>query len=353
LARKFPLPIKLFYKLFRVYRMKIGIIGVNFKSADLFFREKLALSLQVSSPLFSALNHSKVILSTCNRFEIYFFSENLTETHSELLQKFRAEFESDCGFKLYSYFGQDCFSHLCRVTAGLDSAVLVETEIQGQVKRAYLKAQETPLAKELHFIFQKSLKIGKSIRSQIFLKPGAPNLVNTLSNLLKSLLDCNSKPKLLFVGTSQINTQVIQQTNLNLFDVTICSRSLDRGKKFSEKLGICFISWEELYSWKNYDGVIFASSYPNYIIEKKESQVNQEKLILDLSVPRNVHPQLAENPLIQLLNIDQLNKLIRRYRRIKGEELIDATSQIQTAVLRQCRIFMDKTRYIEKTRSIV
>jgi len=155
LARKFPLPIKLFYKLFRVYRMKIGIIGVNFKSADLFFREKLALSLQVSSPLFSALNHSKVILSTCNRFEIYFFSENLTETHSELLQKFRAEFESDCGFKLYSYFGQDCFSHLCRVTAGLDSAVLVETEIQGQVKRAYLKAQETPLAKELHFIFQK------------------------------------------------------------------------------------------------------------------------------------------------------------------------------------------------------
>ncbi len=333
--------------------MKIGIIGVNFKSADLFFREKLALSLQAYSPLFSVHSHSKVILSTCNRFEIYFFSENLTETHSELLQKFRAEFESDCGFKLYSYFGRDCFVHLCRVTAGLDSAVLVETEIQGQVKRAYLKAQEMPLAKELHFIFQKSLKIGKAVRSQISLKPGAPNLVNTLSNLIKSLLDFNSKPKLLFVGTSSINTQIIQQTNLNLFDVTICSRSLDRGKKLSEKWGISFISWEELHLWKKYDGLIFASSYSNYIIEKKESQVNQKKLILDLSVPRNVHPQLAENPLIQLLNIDQLNKLIRRHRRIKGDELLDVTAQIQTAVFKQCRIFSNKTRYIEKVRSII
>lgn len=333
--------------------MKIGIIGVNFKSADLFFREKLALSLQDSTTLFSEHNHSKVILSTCNRFEIYFFSENLPETHSQFLQKFRAEFKSDCGFKLYSYFGRDCFVHLCRVTAGLDSAVLVETEIQGQVKRAYLKAQENFLAKELHFTFQKSLKIGKSIRSQISLNPGAPNLVNTLSNLIRSLLEFNSKPKLLFVGTSQINIQIIQQINLNLFDVTICSRSEDRAKKISEKLEISFFPWEELHLWKKYDGLVFASSYPNYIIEKKESEVEQKKLILDLSVPRNVHPQLAENPLIQLLNIDQLNKLIRKYRRIKGDELLDVNRQIQSAVFKQCQIFSNKTHYIEKMRSII
>ncbi|MCH9634218.1 MAG: Glutamyl-tRNA reductase [Chlamydiae bacterium] len=333
--------------------MNIGIIGVNFKSADLFFREKLAQKFQKRYSSDELEDFSKVVLSTCNRFEIYFSSDDLTQTHSLLLKEFTKEFKKDCGFKLYSYFGQDCFLHLSQVTAGFDSAILAETEIQGQVKRAYLKAQKQSLAKELHFIFQKSLKIGKSIRSNISLKPGAPNLVKTVSSLLGNLKKIYQKPHILFVGTSEINTKIIQQMPLDAFNVSLCSRSLDRSSALAQKLGVQVVNWESLSYWQTFNGIVFASSYPHYILVKEEGEVNQKKLLIDLSVPRNVHPSLCKKENIQLLNIDQVNKLVRRYRTVKSDELIEATNRIQSAITNQCHIFKSKTQYPQKIYSIV
>lgn len=333
--------------------MKIGIIGVNFRSADLSFRERLAQIWQDDTSFLNCSSFTKVVLSTCNRFEVYFSSENLTQTHSTLLQKFREEFDADCSFKLYSYFAQDCFLHLSRVTSGLDSAILAETEIQGQVKRAYQEAQEQPLSKELHFSFQKSLKIGKQMRSQIDLQPDAPNLVDTILFFIQSLHAEIKKPKVLFVGASQINLKIISSMKRKQFETYLCSRSQIRAEEKAKPLQIKTLPWEDLANWKDYDALIFASNYPKYLIKDKKVLLKSKKVICDLSVPRNVHPALSENENIQLYNIDQINKLIRRYRKFKGGDYLDLSHQIEEAVLNQCRIFKSKNQFLEKVQSAI
>ena len=102
---------------------------------------------------------------------------NLAATHTYLLSILRVEVEEEFDHKLYSYFGVDCFSHLTRVTLGLDSAIIGETEIQGQVKLAYENTSDYhPLPEALHFLFQKSLGISKKLRSELQLGRGMPNL---------------------------------------------------------------------------------------------------------------------------------------------------------------------------------
>src|SRR5262245_20986881 len=116
--------------------MKVGVVGINHKLADLKLREQLAKNCQKCFGSLRAVNehHHFILLSTCNRTEIYFSSEDLTTTHTYLLSILRMEVEGEFDHKLYSYFGVDSFCHLTRVTLGLDSAIIGETEIQGQVK---------------------------------------------------------------------------------------------------------------------------------------------------------------------------------------------------------------------------
>lgn len=332
--------------------MKIGIVGVNFRSADLVFRERLAQIWQDHSSFLNSKTFTKVVLSTCNRFEIYFSSENLTEAHSFLLQQLRGEFDPDCSFKLYSYFGSDCFHHLSRVTSGLDSAILAETEIQGQVKRAYLEALKGNLSKELHFIFQKSLKIGKKFRNFIELKPDSPNLVDTILFFIESLKVKISKPKVLFVGTSQINLKIMSKMRANEFEIFLCSRTLERAQEKALAHQATPLPWEALSNWKEYDGLIFATNYAKLLIKEKKVSLSSQKLICDLSVPRNVNPQLSEHPYIQLYNIDQVNKLIRRYRKFKDADYLELSKQIEKAVQTQYAIFKEKTAYVEKIQSV-
>src|SRR4051812_9744096 len=119
--------------------MRVGIVGINHKLADLKLRERLAKACQKRFGPFQAVHgdHHFILLSTCNRTEVYFSSDDLAATHSYLLSILRTDVEEEFDHKLYSYFGTDCFSHLTRVTSGLDSAIIAETEIQGQVKTAY------------------------------------------------------------------------------------------------------------------------------------------------------------------------------------------------------------------------
>lgn len=138
--------------------LRIGVIGLNHKTAHLALREtfaRAALRLQNEMGLF--FPHATIVLSTCNRTEIYFSSPDLSECHSELLSFLRSEhLDEPFEHRLYSYFGIDCLSHLCLVASGLDSAIVAETEIQRQVKMSYLRSSErAQLPSSLHFLFKK------------------------------------------------------------------------------------------------------------------------------------------------------------------------------------------------------
>src|SRR3989344_5089944 len=187
--------------------LQIGVLGINHKTAGLDFRESMARAASaLAGEKAVFFPHPTVLLSTCNRTEIYFSSEDLAEAHSDLLAALRRHLIEPFEHRLYSYFGIDCFFHLGHVVAGLDSAILEESEIQRQVKVAYGRSCElVHLPSCMHYVFQKSLKLGKLIRSHFQIEQHAPTIFQAIWHLAKKKLGDLTQCRFLLVGHSEIN----------------------------------------------------------------------------------------------------------------------------------------------------
>lgn len=327
--------------------MRVGILGINHKLASLELRELLAkICYRRLHPGKSTHGeHSFVLLSTCNRTEVYFSSSNLTETHSYLLSILRNDINEDFDQKLYSYFGHDCLLHLCRVTSGLDSAIIAETEIQGQVKSAYELAQEFHvLPFELHYLFQKSLGIAKKVRTVLPTKPGLPDvgyaIFQTGQHLFKDVKD----PKILFVGASDINEKILTFLKSKRYSqISLCNRSQEAGEMLAGKHRIPFLKWNEIASWQNYDWIILGTKAPDFLINcDLPLETVSQKLIIDLSVPRNVDPMLARHPKVTLLNIDQINRRLIIRRKSLSHSIHAAEDLLQKTIGQQMKLFHEK-----------
>lgn len=338
--------------------MRVGVIGINHKLAHLKLRETFAKICRerLCSQKTSHLNHPTVVLSTCNRSEVYFTSDDLPATHSYLLNLFRRNMEDDeqdFDQILYSYFGHDCFNHLARVTVGLDSAVVAETEIQGQVKQAYEAAllhQSLPM--ELHFLFQKALKIGKKIRSDLPLTRGIPSLEHAVFNTAVQNFEDLLKKQILFVGASEINCKILSfLKKKGLDNLSLCNRSEIGMNKMDIKEQVRRLPWNELARWNDYDCIIFGTKSPEPLLNTRNlpQQLTSRKLILDLSVPRNVHPEVAEHPQITVWNIDQLNSMLKHRKERLHDLIMKAESRVHESTSHQLSLF----RQQEEKRSLL
>ena len=304
--------------------MRIGVIGINHKLADLGLRDKLARACQRRFSPDRSTHGAKafVLLSTCNRTEIYFSSADLPQTHTYLLGVLRNEVEGEFDQKLYSYFGYDCFLHLARVTAGLDSALVAETEIQGQVKDAYEMASSfVSLPSELHFLFQKALKVGKQVRGALPNKPGLPQIEHAIVAAGRGVFKEDLVPKILFVGASGINQKVLHLIKARRYEnITICNRTASKAEQLAEQYRVKTLPWDNLEQWANFDWIICGTKSPKPIIKPTPSFCGA-KLIIDLSVPCNVDPTFKA---CTVLNIDQLNSEIAEKRQYLAESLVRA-----------------------------
>lgn len=329
--------------------MRIGVLGINHKLADLQLRELLAKACERRFAAGNSLHalHTFILLSTCNRTEIYFSSEDLAESHSYLLTILRQEVEQDFDQKLYSFFGVDCFLHLCRVTAGLDSAIVAETEIQRQVKAAYENAAlYLTLPSELHYLFQKSLKIAKQVRTQLPLKPGLPDIEHAILNTGYPLFD-NSDIKILFVGASDINIKILRFLKSKHYqNITLCNRTRERAENLASHHALRLLDWRNLSSWPTYDWIIFGTKSPETLIHPHDllTTVVKPKLLIDLSVPRNVDPLLNHYPNITLLNIDQINRSLQTRHHTFTQTLLQAEQIIAHAAKTHLHLFYQKSR---------
>lgn len=313
--------------------MRVGVLGINHKLADLKLRESLSKICQKKfyPGIWSHIEHQFVLLSTCNRTEIYFNSENLANAHTYLLSILRSETSEDFDQKLYSFFGLDCFHHLNRVTAGLDSAVVAETEIQGQVKGAYEKACELNLLSyDLHYLFQNSLKIGKKVRNLLPLKPGLPDLENALLDIARNHFIDLSAIKILFIGASEINKKIIKffkQKQLN--NLTLCNRTFLKAYELASQFQLSVLDWNLLNDWNHYDLIIVGTKSPDFLLSHHNTfERNFSRLLIDLSVPRNVDPSLARYNL-PIFNIDQINHSLKR----RSEQILEALDEAEELVL--------------------
>lgn len=303
--------------------VSIAVLGVNHKTAEIHLRERIVRGAQDlnNNPFFP---YPTVILSTCNRIEIYFSAEDLAEAHSHLLSYLRAGIDVPFEQALYSFFGIDCFFHLCRVAAGLDSAIFAESEIQRQVRVAYADAKRLPSS--LHFVFQKALKISKEIRSYQHAE-GALTLYQALWRLTEW-----QNRKILIVGYSQINRGLIAFLQRKGMDVlTLVTRS-------SEPIrleGVKVVDRSFLAHWQAYDVIVCGAKSEEYLIQGKG---RDNQVIFDLSVPRNVDPKTEA----KLYNIEQIHRWMQEQQ--TSENAFHGESLIWQNVIRLTKIFRVKTQ---------
>ena len=311
--------------------MRFGVVGINHKLADLKLREYLAKAChRTFSPGHSlAIEYGSVLLSTCNRTEIYFSSNDLTETHSGILNALRNEIGEEFDQKLYSFFGQDCFFHLSKVTAGLDSAILGETEIQGQVKSAYESATKyMVLPSPIHFLFQKALNIGKQVRAKLNMPRGMPDIEDAVDQIGSHVFQGNRECKILFVGASNINLKILSHLKrLKYSDITLINRT--RKESLEKDRGVKLLPWEALKGWTQFDWIILGTKAPHHLIYSEHGlNLQSKKLIMDLSVPRNADPKLRDIPEICLMNIDEINQTLK----IHKEKMHSIVSQAEALI---------------------
>lgn len=318
--------------------MPLGVIGISHKTAVLKDRELFSrvCERRFGPGLFTQGGHPSVLLSTCNRIEWYFSSIDLAASHSYFLQVLREEGLEYLEPLLYCYFGADCLQHLARVTSGLDSALIGETEIQGQVKQAYEKAcGRSCLPKVMHYVFQKSLKVGKDVRSTLLPQEGAPELEHAIFRLAEQHLSQFSSVRLLFVGASEINCKVLRFLKARgIGSITLCNRTAEVAAGLAQQYHIECLPWEALDCWGEFDWIIVGTRSHRFLLHGDNVCESEERkrLVIDLSVPRNVDPALHSRQDLVLYNLDQVNAIVNK----RKERLDYAVNQSDVFIRRAC-----------------
>lgn len=334
--------------------MRVGIIGINFKSSELVLRELLAKACQIcfGGESGEAERLNAVLLSTCNRTELYFSAEDLADAHSEILQLLRSKVETPFEHKLYSYFGEDCFFHLAEVASGLDSVIIAESEIQRQVKEAYEHAclyHDLPSC--MHFMFQKSLKISKSIRTSFSFLTGANvSLEGIIHELGQNILKDLKSAEVLFIGNSEINRKILNYfKRKEVHQLTLCTRGRLSAQELAQEYALNLLEWSEMHTWQNFDVVICGTNQHDYLIYPEQLQagcVPKNRIIFDLSMPRNADPRLTRHPQMAMLNIEELGRLIDKKQKRYFFEIAAASESVRESVKRQLEVFNRKSAYL-------
>lgn len=316
--------------------MRVGVLGINYKSASLELREKIAHACSHLSP-------NKIVLSTCYRTEIYFSQDDLAEAQSELFYylKKRAPHSQEYGF--YTFFDAECFFHLACVTAGLDSAMLAESDVQRQVKVAYEQTRlHQTLPAPLHFLFQKALKMGKAARCKFPLFQTSPHLEGMISQLVDKIL-ASENPRLLFIGYSDINRKLIHYFwRKGHRRMTLCTRDLASAQPFALDYQLTLKDRTEIENWPHYEGVIAATECQDYLISAIPEK-RSARLILDLSVPRSVHPSLSQHSALTLFNMEQIGAFFESYRSSRLSEVESVKNFLQASVEQYIDLYQKKS----------
>ena len=303
--------------------MKQNIINarITFRKSPIHVLERFAFK-DLSDAYLSFKKHASisecVIIQTCNRIELFTASDN----HD--LHKIKKTWASLTGLEENAFAdtleicdNHDAFEHLLKLTSGLESLVVGEEQILGQIKESIAVARDTKASgKRLNKLFDTSIRIGTRIRNSTGISKGGISLGSMAVKLAEENVDDIKSKNVLLIGTGEAATMVAKSLNKsgNEFDVT--SRTVERSIGFSLTLGGKPIKFEDVLSaFDNYEIIFVATIAPYFLItfdKMIESMKNKKDgmMILDLSNPRTVDEQVATIPGIKLMNIDQIAEMV-------------------------------------------
>ncbi len=312
-------------------------IGVSHKTAPVEVRERLALPEARAADFMRDLRGAgdvseAVAISTCNRTELYLVVGDPVEAESTVLAMLSRQASTRptaLASAIYSHRNCDAARHLYKVTAGLESMIVGENEVQGQVKRAY----EAALAQEMtgpltNRLFKAALEAGKRVRTETGIGERALTLPAVAVALARELLGPLDGREVVIVGTGETSELTAQAlADSGVCAVFVASRRRDRAISLARRHGGASVSFDELPGeLERADIVVSATSSPHLLLEARElSEVMERRtrrpmLLIDLAVPRDIEATCGEIEDVSLYDIDDLQAVIARNRRVRLAE---------------------------------
>ena len=303
--------------------MKQNIINarVTFRKSPIHVLEKFAFKDMPNACSTFKKNSSVsecVIIQTCNRIELFATSDNhnVDEIKSTWASLTGLE---DNAFKdtLEVCENKDAYEHLLKLTSGLESLVVGEEQILGQIKESISAARKVNASgKRLNKLFERSIKIGTRIRNSTGIGRGGISLGSMAVKLAEENVDDIKSKHVLLIGTGEAATMVAKSLKKRGYTFNVTSRTVERSIGFSQTLGGTPVKFEEVLSgFSNYEIIFVATTAPYFLVSfdrMKDGMKNKKSgtMILDLSNPRTVDEKVATIPGIKLMNIDQIAEMI-------------------------------------------
>ncbi|KFM14895.1 Glutamyl-tRNA reductase protein [Marine Group I thaumarchaeote SCGC AAA799-O18] len=303
--------------------MKQNIINarVTFRKSPIHVLEKFAFKDMPDACLAFKKNSSVsecVIIQTCNRIELFATSDNHNVDEIKNTWALLTGLE-DNAFKdtLEVCENKDAYEHLLKLTSGLESLVVGEEQILGQIKESISLARDAKASgKRLNKLFERSIRIGTRIRNSTGIGRGGISLGSMAVKLAEENIDNIKSKHVLLIGTGEAATMVAKSLKKRGYAFNVTSRTLERSIGFSQTLGGKPIKFEDVLSgFSNYQIIFVATTAPYFLVSfdrMKDAMKNKETgtMILDLSNPRTVDEKVATIPGIKLMNIDQIAEMI-------------------------------------------
>ncbi len=328
----------------------IGLIGISYKTAPIDKREIFSFSKEEIIPFADFLSKETgisdlVLLSTCNRTEIY-FSQNhydrlsAIEKVTEAFKKFKNA-EGECSRYIYHRFDISAVKHLFGVAAGLDSMIIGEDQIIGQIKDAYVYCTDAGLTDAILMrLFQKSFEAGKRARTETGIKLGNLSVSSTAVELVAQELGDLSNKSLLVVGTGDTGSLALQNmVKKGIGKTAVINRTMESAEVVAKKYKSEVFGFSSLQSQlENHDIIIVATGAPHHLVttgmvKKAQASNPRPQIYIDLSVPRNIEEKVNGIENVKLYAVDDLQKTVeanaqkRKEAAEKAEHIIDEVAE--------------------------
>jgi glutamyl-tRNA reductase len=261
-----------------------------------------------------------VIIQTCNRIELFGKSktdnsDKIKKTWASITGLDEEIFEENIEF----VENQEALHHLLKLTSGLDSMVLGEEQILGQIKNSITSARELKASgQHLNTLFDKAIRMGTRIRNSSGIGKGGISVGSMAVKLAEENIDELKMKQILLIGTGEVSTLVAKSLQKRRYGFDVTSRTIGRSEIFCETMGGNPIKFEEVLSGFNkYDVIFVATTAPYFLVTQERiadamKDKNKGMMILDLSNPRTVDEKVATIGGIKLMNLDQIAEMVEK-----------------------------------------
>jgi glutamyl-tRNA reductase len=296
---------------------------VTFRNAPIHILEKFTIrdveNAYEQFKKYSGLDEC-VIIQTCNRIEVFGKSKTYDQEKIKKTWASLAGLEEEvCNENLEFVENQKALYHLLKLTSGLDSMVLGEEQILGQIKNSITSARQVKASgQHLNTLFDKAIRIGTRIRNSSGIGRGGISVGSMAVKLAEENIDELKTKKILLIGTGEVSTLVAKSLQRRGYAFDVTSRTIGRSHTFCETMGGKPIKFEEVLSgFNNYDVLFVATTAPYFLVTHEriiEAMKDKKKgmMVLDLSNPRTVDEKIATIGGVKLMNLDQIAEMVEK-----------------------------------------